>query len=178
MATLPFDDLPARPGRRVVLVSVLGTIVRVAAVLAIYFLIPMDQAMNVATVTELTLGVLGLFVVVAWQLRGIIRSLYPGLRAVEALSFTLPLFVLMFATAYFLMEQARASSFTEPLSRLDAMYFSVTVFSTVGFGDIAARSEAARVAVTVQMALDLVLLGLVGRLVVNAIKIGQRRSGP
>jgi hypothetical protein len=34
------------------------------------------------------------------------------------------------------MERASAASFTEPLTRTDALYFSVTVFSTVGFGDI------------------------------------------
>jgi voltage-gated potassium channel len=56
---------------------------------------------------------------------------------------------------------------------LDAMYFSATVFTTVGFGDITAKSETARVLVTCQMMLDLVVIGLVVRLVLNAIKVGQ-----
>ncbi|MFI8264607.1 potassium channel family protein [Streptomyces sp. NRRL F-2747] len=167
--------MPDRPGRRVVLVSVLGTVARVAVVLAIYFLIPMDRAVDVTMVTELTLGVLAVCGVVAWQLRRIIHSKYPGLRALEALAFTIPVFVLLFATAYFLMEHAQATSFSQPLSRVDAMYFSVTVFTTVGFGDITAKSESARLAVTTQMAMDLLVLGLVIRLVVNAIKIGQQR---
>ena len=55
------------------------------------------------------------------------------------------------------------------------MYFSATVFTTVGFGDITAKTQAARVVVTLQMMPDLVIIGLVVRLVVNAIKIGQRR---
>jgi uncharacterized protein with GYD domain len=67
-------------------------------------------------------------------------------------------------------------SFTQPLTRIDSMYFSATVFITVGFGDITARSEAARVIVTVQMMLDLVVVGLVARLVVNAIKAGKQRQ--
>ena len=64
------------------------------------------------------------------------------------------------------------------MTRTDAMYFSTTIFTTVGFGDITAKSQAARVVVTLQMFLDLVILGLVARLVVNAVSIGkQRRVG-
>jgi voltage-gated potassium channel Kch len=131
--------------------------------------------MTFVTATELVLGVLGLCVVVAWQLRGIVHAEYPGLRAVEALAFTVPLFVLLFATAYFLMEHTHAASFTQQISRVDAMYFSATIFTTVGFGDISAKTEAAQVVVTAQMMLDLVILGLVVRLVVNAVKIGKQR---
>ncbi len=61
------------------------------------------------------------------------------------------------------------------MSRTDAMYFSSTVFTTVGFGDITAKTEAARLVVTLQMWLDLVFLGLVVRLVVNAVKFNQQR---
>ena len=55
------------------------------------------------------------------------------------------------------------------------MYFSSTVFTTVGFGDITAKSEAARLVVTVQMWLDLVLVGLVLRVVTQAMNYSQRR---
>ena len=61
------------------------------------------------------------------------------------------------------------------MTRTDSMYFSTTIFSTVGFGDITAKSQAARVVVTLQMFLDLVILGLVARLVVNAVRIGKQR---
>ena len=57
------------------------------------------------------------------------------------------------------MERASAANFTQPLTRTDALYFSVTVFTTVGFGDIAAKSETARVVLIVQMLADLALLG-------------------
>jgi voltage-gated potassium channel len=55
------------------------------------------------------------------------------------------------------------------------MYFSTTIFTTVGSGDITAKSEVARVVVTVQMVLDLVILGLVARLIVNAVKVDKQR---
>jgi voltage-gated potassium channel len=51
-------------------------------------------------------------------------------------------------------------STAETLTRTDSVYFTVTIFATVGFGDISASSEAARVLVTFQMILDLIVLGL------------------
>ncbi len=55
------------------------------------------------------------------------------------------------------------------------MYFSTTVFTTVGFGDFTAKSESARLVVTAQMWLDFVFLGLVLRVVAQAVKDSQQR---
>ncbi len=173
MTTL--SDLTPRQRRRLVAAATVRTIATIALVVAAYFLVPMDQGMDAATVAELVLAVLVLAAIIALQIRQIVRSEHPTLRGVEALAFTIPVYVLLFATAYFLMAHAQSTSFGEHLSRTDAMYFSTTVFTTVGFGDITAKTQAARLVVTSQMFLDLVILGLVGRLIVNAIKIGQRR---
>ena len=40
--------------------------------------------------------------------------------------------------------------FGEPLIRSGALYFSVTVFSTVGFGEVTAKADPARLIVTAQ----------------------------
>ena len=101
------------------------------------------------------------------QLRGIAGwSRYPNLRAAEALAFTIPLYLLLFVLAYFVMER---SIRYELLGAVDPHGFAVLrgpdlVFTTVGFGDIAAKSETARLVVTLQMLLDLLLIGLVVRL--------------
>jgi Ion channel len=47
----------------------------------------------------------------------------------------------------------------ERLTHTDALNFAVTVFSTVGFGDISAKSEATRLVVTGQMFADLIASG-------------------
>ena len=103
------------------------------------------------------------------------RSEHPGVRAVEALAFAIPVYVLLFATIYFLMAHAQSAAFGMYLSRTDAMYFSATVFTTVGFGDIVAKSQAARLIVTSQMFLDLAIIGIVVRGVVSAIKARRQR---
>jgi voltage-gated potassium channel len=175
MTEQPLNELPPWQRRRPVVIATVRTIATIVLVVAIYFLVPMDHGTDTGTVTELVLGVLAVATVIAWQLRQIIRSKNPTMRAVEALAFTVPLYILLFATTYFLMAHAQAASFDEHLSRIDAMYFSATVFTTVGFGDITAKTQAARVVVTIQMFLDLLILGLVVRLVVNAVKLGQQR---
>jgi voltage-gated potassium channel len=51
----------------------------------------------------------------------------------------------------------------------------VTVFSTVGFGDIAPRSEPARVVLIVQMLGDLAVLGAGVRVLLGAVRRGRQR---
>jgi voltage-gated potassium channel len=69
------------------------------------------------------------------------------------------------------------SNFTvETLTRTDSLYFTVTIFSTVGFGDISPASEAARILVTAQMILDLIMLGLGIRIFVGAIEVGRQKA--
>ena len=63
----------------------------------------------------------------------------------------MPLFLLIFAAVYELLSGTDPHAFSETLSRTDSLYFVVTVFATVGFGDITAVSQSARVIVTVQM---------------------------
>jgi voltage-gated potassium channel len=73
------------------------------------------------------------------------------------------------------MERTSAASFTEPLTRTDALYFTVTVFSTVGFGDITAKSEAARIVLIVQMLADLAALGAGARVILGAVQRGRQQ---
>ena len=86
-----------------------------------------------------------------------------------------PLYLLLFASTYFLMERASAAAFTQPLTRTDALYFTVTVFSTVGFGDITPKSEAARVVLIVQMLGDLAVLGAGIRVLLGAVQRGRQQ---
>ena len=73
------------------------------------------------------------------------------------------------------MGHADPEHFSEPLTRLDAAYFTVTVFATVGFGDIVAVSQAARTVAIVQMVGDLVLVGLVAEALFGAVQVNLSR---
>jgi hypothetical protein len=61
------------------------------------------------------------------------------------------------------------------MTRTGALYLTVTVFATVGFGDLTAKTEAARLVVTGQMITDLIILGLGARVIVGAVTRGRQR---
>ena len=50
------------------------------------------------------------------------------------------------------------------------------MFATVGFGDITAKTEAARLVVTGQMIVDLVTIGIAVKVIVGAAKRGLSGS--
>jgi voltage-gated potassium channel len=164
------------PGRRALLLGLARALGTSLGVLVLYFVLPLDRGFSLGTVLALGAGVLATGVLLAWQVRTILRARHPALRAVEAVALSLPLFLLMFAAAYAVLSGTEPAAFTEPLSRIDSLYFVITVFATVGFGDITAVSELARVLVGVQMVGDLLLIGLVLRVFLIAVNRGRRAA--
>jgi hypothetical protein len=146
------------------------------ALVVIYYLLPLNRASTTVAVTILIIGLVVLIGLVAFQVRAIIQSPFPLLRGVEALATSIPLFLLLFAATYVVLATISASNFSEPLSRTDAIYFTVTVFATVGFGDITAKTEVARIVVTGQMLADLIIIGLGIRIIVSAVQRGRQRQ--
>ena len=160
-----------------------GTIVRAvlraagatAALVLIYYLLPLDRTSPGVAVTMLVAGLVALIALIAFQVRSILGSPFPGLRAVEALATSLPLFLLLFACTYLVIATESAGSFSQQLTHTDALYFTVTVFATVGFGDITAKTEAARLIVTGQMIIDLIIIGIGARIILGAVQQSRQR---
>ena len=175
MIEQPVGDLPARVPRRLVVRAALRAVLTSTALVLLYFTLPFTGSLDSFTASLLALGLLGFAGVITWQVRAVLRSQYPGLRAIEALAAAIPLFLIVFAAAYVMLADAQPQAFNEPLSRTDALYFTITVFSTVGFGDIVPVTDRARVATMVQMVGDLLVVGLVLRVMVGAVKAGRER---
>ena len=172
------QELPPATRRRLIIAAVLRGLAVTTALVVLYYLLPLDRPWDADTAVRVLIGLLVFAGLTVWQVKAIAGSRFPGLRAAEALGFIIPFYLLLFASTYFVMERASAANFTEPLTRTDALYFSVTVFTTVGFGDIAAKSETARVVLIFQMLADLALLGAGARVLLGAVNRGrQRRSG-
>jgi voltage-gated potassium channel len=144
-------------------------------VIVCYFVLPFSSAITTTTVVLLVVGLAAIGGLLVWHLRSIMRSPYPRVRAVAALATTVPMFLVLFATSYFVMSRTVRGNFSEPLSRLDSAYYTVTVFATVGFGDITPVTAAARAATTLQMVGDVILVGLVAQAIVGAMRQGVRR---
>lgn len=134
---------------------------------AVYFLLPLEGVSNPNTVLRLVGGVTVFLAVLGWGVRRIKVSEFPQIRAIQALLGALPMFLLIFASTYLTMSVVDPEAFSETLDHTDALYFTSTVLSTVGFGDITPVSTEARLVVTGQMLFDLVLIAVVVRVVMN-----------
>ena len=159
-----------------VTVAALRALLTASVLVALYYLLPLDFGdSDTSTFLKLTAGALVFGAITTWQIRAIRQSGTPGLRALEALFFGVPLFLIVFASTYYAMSQADSSDFTSQLSRTDALYFTVTIFSTVGFGDISAQAESARLVVTAQMVLDLIIIGLGAKIILGFVQRTKER---
>ncbi|NKZ07814.1 potassium channel family protein [Actinomadura latina] len=157
--------------------TVLRTALTTLCLLAAYFAAPLTRAFTLVTAVVLGCALVALGAVVWWQARAIVRSPSPRLRTIEALATSVPAFLVVFAAGYCLMENGAPGAFSEPLTHLDALYFTMTVFSSVGFGDIVPRSQAARALTSAQMLGDLVFLGFVVKVLVDAMRRGVQHQG-
>jgi voltage-gated potassium channel len=161
---------------RVQLRLVLRTTLAIALLVVAYYQAPLDRALTFASgvvfVSALLLAVLAVVV----EVRGILASARPLLRAIRVIALGLPLLLVLFAATYITVAGQQANAFTEPLSRTDGLYFTVTTFATVGYGDISPQTELARVLVTVQMLVGLVAVGIIAKVVLGAVRVAQERN--
>ncbi len=170
-----YENLTPRQRRRQIIFLIGQSAVWAVVSLLAYFLLPLERP-EAAGIVILIGGLVLLAVVLTVQVRSIMGSKYPRVKAIGALGVGLPLLLVVFAAVYFLTDNAQPGSFTQPLDKTGALYFTITVFSTVGFGDIAPVSGAARLIVSVQMLLDLIVLGIVAKLIVGAVQVGLARK--
>jgi len=135
---------------------------------------PVGVSSGAGDLARLIIAVVVLVAVLAWQTSRITRAKFPELRAAVALGVVIPVFFVLFATIYLSMSHASGTTFTQGLDHTRALYFTITVFSTVGFGDITPATDPARLVVSAQMILDLVLIGGVVRILVASEALRER----
>jgi hypothetical protein len=156
-------------------VSLLRAGASVTALVVVYYLVPLDRPLQPATLIGFGLGLAGFAALIAWQVRAILTSDVPRLRAVQAIAVGLAVLLLLFASIYLRIAHENPDSFTEPLSKTDSLYFTITVFATVGFGDITPRTELARIITMIQMLTGLIVVGLVARILLGAVQTAVQR---
>ena len=161
--------------RRELLSAGLRAALSAGVLLAVYFLMPISirhgghsLIRDVGTMTRLGVAIAVFISVLLFEIRGITRAKHPMLRAGVAMSVVIPLFLVFFAWTYLNMSASDAVDFGGHMSRMTALYFTVTIFSTVGFGDITPKTDLARLVTTVQMIADLIVIAVVVRLILGA----------
>lgn len=163
---------------RVALGSTLRAVVVVTILLTAYYVVPVRPGSAVLTaVTSAALLVLvTLLLVFARSARRINRSHYPLIAGAESLIIVLAIFLVGFSFVYLVLSSSAPDTFSEPLSRSGALYFSVTVLSTVGFGDITPETDPSRLLVAGQMLIDIGLIAGALRLIFGMARKADRRQ--
>jgi len=157
--------LDRRSRTRVVIKVLTQALVAIVVLLAVYYAVPTPGSRIGPVVSAiLFLGV------VSFELSAVVRAPLPVPRAAVAMARVLPLFIVLFAWIYVAMSTSDPSTFSEPLSKSAALYFTITVLSTVGFGDITPVADAARLMVSMQMICDLVVIGILVKLITGVAK--------
>jgi hypothetical protein len=163
-------------GRRAVVDTVVHSAVAIGMLVGAYYVAPLDRQLDGGTVLLLGASLVVFALLVAVQVRGILRSRRPRLRAIRALLIGVPLLIVVFAATYVTVSAQQPGAFSEPLNRTDGLYFTVTVFATVGFGDISPVTELARVLVTIQMLVGLLTVGVIAKVLFGAVRIAESHN--
>ena len=138
--------------------------------LAGYYVMPLDEVSDVALLLRIGLAGVIVLLVIAWEVRAVNRAALPALRAVEALVVTVFVIVIAFASAYLNMSRNDSEAFNELLTRTGSLYFTITTLATVGYGDIHAKTDNARIVVMVQMVADVAVLGASVKLILGTVR--------
>ena len=146
----------------------LATLAATTFLILVYYVLPIGPLSDSRILVRLTISVVLFIAVVVWEVRAILRSDRPIARACLSIGIIMPLFIVIFASIYEAMSLANPAAFGGELTRTGALYFTITVFSTVGFGDITPKTDPARVVTMIQMVLDLVLVAALVKLILGA----------
>jgi voltage-gated potassium channel len=167
---LRLADLPKGERRRAVIVCAASVALAWILIFGAYAALPIARESGLRAFTRLGVDIALVGAVLAWQIRRIAAARLPELRAVEALGVVIALFLALFSSIYLAMSHESGGTFTQGLDHVRALYFTVSIFSTVGFGDITPRTDTARLVVAAQMLLDLAIIGAVVRLIFSAAR--------
>jgi voltage-gated potassium channel Kch len=173
-----FRDLDS-PGRwRAAGLAIIRTAGVLTMVFLVYFAVPVDgfNAANPAGAWVRLMAVVLMFVCfLGLQVHTVGSSGVPQVRAAAAVVESLMVFLCLFALLHLSMSTTDPASFSEPLDRMDALYFTASTLATVGFGDIVPATPLARLIVTAQMILGLGVLAMIAKVAFYAAHEGLRR---
>lgn len=144
-------------------------VLAVAASTAVYFALPLgvfDVRSTWAFVGAFAAGLVAVAAVIVRQ----VRRFRSGGVALTGVLTSLYLAVLFFAAVYCGLNAHWPGSIAALRTKVDALYFALSITSTVGFGDVHASSQVARVLVGVHLVFNLGFLGAAVTAVRNATR--------
>ena len=163
---------PSSGARRRRIRGLLRVLVLAVLLIGVYAVIPLQTD---RWWLGMIIGVVALVAIAPFAIRraaAVSTSEQPMLDAIEAITMVVAMLVFGFSSVFLAINRGDGQ-FVGLSTKIDAVYFTITTMSTVGFGDIHASGQAARVAVSIQIIFDLSLLAMSLRLLIGSVR---RRS--
>ncbi|WP_446219365.1 potassium channel family protein [Micromonospora sp. IBHARD004] len=157
------------------------TLVACVLLFLAYFLVPVEPDPNGLRLTLRSAGTLLLVVAVALLVTGQVRRQLTApaggaeVRSLIHLVVALVAGLLVFALADYVVADSQPGQFVGLDTRVDALYFALTTLTTVGYGDVHAQGQIARILVCVQMAFSIGVIATGASIVVKQLAQRPRR---
>jgi voltage-gated potassium channel len=134
--------------------------VSVVGLVVVFYAVPLSApALSSGTAVSVLLTLLGV-AGLGWAITGQVRrQLLSGSDVgIQSLVMLLELVAVVFALGYYLLELSAPAQIAGLQTRTDALYFTLSTVVTVGYGDVHAVGQLARVLVIVQIVFDAVFV--------------------
>ncbi|WP_238016449.1 potassium channel family protein [Dactylosporangium sp. AC04546] len=138
----------------------------------VYYLVPLSRIRAADEWVRGAVAVAGiavLCVLFAQQLRRQVRAGSRNDVRIQSLVLLMVLAVFGFSLAYFIVS-ADPHQFVDLRTRTDALYFTLSTLATVGYGDVHAAGQAARILVICQIVFNLLFIGSAVAVVSAAVR--------
>jgi len=143
----------------------------IVGMLVVFYTVPVSADESTGRVVTATLLTLLGVAVLAWAIvEQVRRQLQSRSEDIHTLVMLLPLGAVLFALGFYVLAEHRPIQFDGLHTRTDALYFTLSTLTTVGFGDITAKGQLARVLVMFQLVFNAVFIGAAVSTIVATIR--------
>lgn len=140
-------------------------------VVVLYFVVPATPRLPADAVVARGVTSVLWVVLLAWLLvRQLRMQVDEGDRRIDGLVLSVVAVVVAFSLGFYLMAEQRPGEIAGLHTRIDALYFTMSTLTTVGFGDVHATGQTARVLVLVQMVFNIVFVTTAAALLSSRIR--------
>lgn len=135
-----------------------------------------DLASQLLALAGFLVGVGGLIWLIARRIRHYLREPEGMGARIDGILLLVFVAVVFFAQFYYRLEIHDPAEFAGLVTRTDALYYTVVTLGTVGYGDVHATGQIARIATMAQIAFDLVIIGTLLTIFTSALSRRLERA--
>ncbi|MFC8046988.1 potassium channel family protein [Nocardia sp. NPDC057353] len=150
--------------------------IAVLCALLIYYGIPLNLNFGdrVLGAVAFLIGFAGLAQLIDRHVRRLTAAPLRAGRQVDGILLLLTVTIIFFALTYYLLARNDPAQFDGLETRTDALYYTIVTLGTVGYGDVRATGQAARIVTMLQIVFDLVVVGVLLAVATGTITRGLR----